>query len=52
MSQWTPKRRTDPLDLLDVGSMLTEAEKAILATVRQVCDDLVEPYVVQRSAFR
>lgn len=43
----TPKRRLDPLDLADVDSLLTDEEKAIRATVRQVCDEVVEPHVVQ-----
>ena len=41
-----PKRPSDPLDLVDVDSLLTDEERAIRATVRQVCDDLVEPHVV------
>ena len=42
-----PKRPTDPLDLIDIDSMLTDEEKAIRATVRQVCAELVDPHVVQ-----
>ena len=47
MSPSMPKRPADPLDLVDVDSMLTDEEKAVRATVRQVCDDLVEPDVAQ-----
>ncbi|WP_239100076.1 acyl-CoA dehydrogenase family protein [Phycicoccus sp. CSK15P-2] len=46
-SSTMPKRPTDPLDIVDVDAMLTDEEKAIRATVRQVCDDLVEPHIVQ-----
>ncbi|MEO7423381.1 MAG: acyl-CoA dehydrogenase family protein, partial [Ornithinibacter sp.] len=47
MSSSMPKRPTDPLDLIDIDSMLTDEEKAIRATVRQVCADLVDPHVMQ-----
>jgi glutaryl-CoA dehydrogenase len=46
-SSTTPKRPSDPLDVVDVDSMLTDEERAIRATVRQVCDDLVEPHVAE-----
>ncbi|MBD3783158.1 MAG: acyl-CoA dehydrogenase family protein [Micrococcales bacterium] len=46
-SSTMPKRPSDPLDVVDVDSMLSDEEKAIRATVRQVCDDLVEPHVVE-----
>ncbi|WP_030527045.1 acyl-CoA dehydrogenase family protein [Phycicoccus jejuensis] len=45
-SSTMPKRPSDPLDVIDVDSMLTDEEKAIRATVRQVCDDLVDPHVM------
>ncbi|HQY97955.1 MAG TPA: acyl-CoA dehydrogenase family protein [Phycicoccus sp.] len=37
----------NPLDLIDLDSQLTDEEKAIRATVRQACDDLVEPHIMQ-----
>ena len=42
-----PKRPSDPLDLVDVDSLLTDEEKAIRAATRQVCADVVDPYVMQ-----
>ena len=42
-----PRRPSDPLDIIDIDSVLTDEEKAIRATVRQVCDDLVEPHIAQ-----
>jgi glutaryl-CoA dehydrogenase len=42
-----PKRPSDPLDLIDVDSLLTDEEKAIRAATRQVCADVVDPYVMQ-----
>ena len=41
-----PKRPSDPLDLIDVDSLLSDEEKAIRAAVRQVCADAVDPYVM------
>ncbi|MBP6997117.1 MAG: acyl-CoA dehydrogenase family protein [Phycicoccus sp.] len=42
-----PKASTsNPLDIIDLDSQLTDEEKAIRATVRQVCDDLVEPHIM------
>ena len=42
-----PKANTaNPLDLIDLDSQLSDEEKAIRATVRQVCDDLVEPHIM------
>src|SRR5215203_2723933 len=38
---------SDPLDLLDVDSLLTDEEKAIRAATRQVCEDAVDPHVMQ-----
>jgi glutaryl-CoA dehydrogenase len=37
---------SDPLDLLDLDSLLTDEEKAIRAATRQVCGDAVDPYVM------
>jgi glutaryl-CoA dehydrogenase len=37
----------NPRDIVDIDTLLTEDEKAIRATVRQVCDDLVEPHIMQ-----
>ncbi|GGL36525.1 acyl-CoA dehydrogenase family protein [Phycicoccus endophyticus] len=42
-----PRRPADPLDIVDVDSLLTDEERAVRATVRRVCDDLVEPHVAQ-----
>jgi len=42
-----PKRPSDPLDLVDVDSLLSDEEKAIRAATRQVCADVVDPYVMQ-----
>jgi glutaryl-CoA dehydrogenase len=41
-----PKRPSDPLDLVDVDSLLSDEEKAIRAAVRQVCADAVDPHVM------
>src|SRR5918993_5024301 len=38
---------SDPLDLLDLDSLLTDEEKAIRGATRQVCEDAVDPYVMQ-----
>ena len=42
-----PKRPADPLDLVDVDSLLTDEEKAVRAATRQVCADAVDPHVAQ-----
>ncbi len=42
-----PKRPSDPLDLIDVDSLLTDEEKAIRAATRQVCADAVDPHIMQ-----
>src|SRR6188472_1110289 len=42
-----PKRPSDPLDLIDVDSLLSDEEKAIRATTRQVCAAVVDPHVMQ-----
>jgi glutaryl-CoA dehydrogenase len=39
------RTRANPLDIIDIDSQLTEEEKDVRAAVRQVCDDLVDPYV-------
>ena len=41
-----PKRPSDPLDLVDVDSLLSDEEKAVRAAVRQVCADAVDPHVM------
>lgn len=43
-----PRRSSNanPLDIIDLDSQLTEEEKAIRATVRAVCDELVEPHIM------
>lgn len=41
------KPSADPLDLVDIDHMLSEDEKDIRATVRAVCDDVVEPHIAQ-----
>lgn len=42
-----PARSTgsNPLDLLDIDSMLTDDEKAIRTSVRQLCERAVDPYI-------
>ncbi|WP_213454149.1 acyl-CoA dehydrogenase family protein [Rhizomonospora bruguierae] len=42
-----PRRRTSPLDLIDVDRLLTEEERAVRDVVRQVIDDRVRPYVAE-----
>ena len=42
-----PKRPSDPLDLVDVDSLLSDEEKAVRAAVRKVCADAVDPHVRQ-----
>ncbi|MFV0462821.1 MAG: acyl-CoA dehydrogenase family protein [Nostocoides sp.] len=41
------KRSVDPRDVIDIDAVLTEEERAIRATVRHVCDDLIEPDITQ-----
>lgn len=41
------KPSADPLDIVDLDAMLTDEEQAIRATVRQVCDDIVEPHIAE-----
>jgi glutaryl-CoA dehydrogenase len=41
----TPSRTPVPGDLVDIDSVLTDDEKAVRAAVRQVCDDVVDPYI-------
>ena len=38
-------RNADPLDIIDIDAMLSDEEKAIRSTVRQVCADVVEPHI-------
>ena len=40
-----PSRTPVPGDLVDIDSALTDDEKAVRAAVRQVCDDVVDPYI-------
>ena len=45
----TPPKRpanADPLDIIDLDRMLSDEEKAIRSTVRQACEQLVEPHIV------
>ncbi len=42
-----PKRPSDPLDLVDVDSLLTDEEKAIRAATRAVCAEHVDPHVME-----
>jgi glutaryl-CoA dehydrogenase len=42
-----PKRPSDPLDLIDLDSQLSDEEKAIRAATRQVCADVVDQHVMQ-----
>ena len=37
----------NPRDVIDIDTMLTDEEKAIRATVRKVCDDVVEPHLME-----
>ena len=41
----TPSRTPVPGDLVDIDSALTDDERAVRAAVRQVCDDVVDPYI-------
>ena len=43
----TPPRPSSPLDIVHLDAVLTDEEKAIRDTVRRVCDDVVEPNIVQ-----
>jgi len=36
-----------PLDLADIDSVLTEDEKAVRETVRQLCERSIDPYVTE-----
>ncbi len=47
MSTTAPKGKLDPTDLVGIDDVLTDEEKAIRATVRQVCDRIVDPYVAE-----
>src|SRR5688572_31782542 len=42
-----PKRPSDPLDLVDVDSLLTVEEKAVRAATRAVCAEHVDPHVME-----
>ena len=44
-----PPRRpgSDPLDIIDLDSQLSEEERAIRESVRRLCTDLVEPHVME-----
>jgi len=41
----TPSSTPVPGDLVDIDSVLTDDELAVRATVRQLCDDVVDPYI-------
>ncbi len=41
----TPSHTPVPGDLVDIDAVLTDDELAVRATVRQVCDDVVDPYI-------
>ena len=43
----SPSRITDPLDLLDVSTLLSEEERDIQATVREFLADRVRPHIGQ-----
>ncbi len=45
MSTASRRSQTDPLDLLAIDDLLTSDEKAVRASVRQVCDASIEPYI-------
>lgn len=40
-------KNADPLDLVDIDAVLSDEEKAIRATVRQVCERRIEPHIAQ-----
>lgn len=39
--------KLDPTDLVGIDDVLTDEEKAIRSTVRQVCDRTVDPYIAE-----
>jgi glutaryl-CoA dehydrogenase len=41
----TPRPGPDPLDLAGIDDLLTDDEKAVRASVRQLCDTVVDPHV-------
>jgi len=41
----TPPTKVDPLDLAGIDDVLTTEEKAVRASVRQLCASVVDPYV-------
>jgi len=43
----TATGKPNPDDLADLDSLLSDEEREIRATVRQVCDDTVEPHIAQ-----
>lgn len=45
----SPSRRTpiDPLDFVGIDDLLTDEEKAVRASVRQLCDRVVDPHVAE-----
>ncbi|WP_347355117.1 acyl-CoA dehydrogenase family protein [Intrasporangium sp.] len=45
MSTTAPKGSPHPGDLLGIDDVLSDEEKAIRATVRQVCERVVDPYI-------
>lgn len=45
MSLSTPTSTLDPLDLAGIDALLTEDEKAVRASVRQLCAERVDPYI-------
>lgn len=42
-----PHAKIDPLDLAGIDDVLTPEEKAVRASVRQVCASLIDPYVAE-----
>lgn len=47
MSAATTKGKLDPTDLVGIDDVLTDEERAIRSTVRQVCDRVVDPYIAE-----
>ncbi len=45
MTPETTSTRIDPIDLAGIDDLLTDDEKAVRASVRQVCEKHVDPYV-------
>lgn len=45
MSTSTPRTPLEPLDLAGIDDLLTPEEKAVRASVRQLCAERVDPYV-------